>query len=63
MSSTQDSEKVRVYMEKSHEGARLFAVGDYEGAIAACNEAIELEPGGIGAIRTRWEARERLGMA
>ena len=62
MSSSQDPEIKRAAVEKAREGARLFEAGDYEGAIAACTEAIELEPRIQGAYRTRAEASRRLRM-
>ena len=57
MSNTQDSETERGAVKKAWEGARLLAAGDYERAIAACDEAIRLSPGSIGAMRTRAQAR------
>lgn len=62
MSNQQDPEKQRASIEKAQEGARLLSAHDYEGAIAACGEAIRLEPGSLGAYRTRAEAYKRLGM-
>ena len=56
MSNTPDSETKRGATEKAWEGARLLAAGDYDGAIAACDEAIRLYPSSTGAIRTRDEA-------
>ena len=61
MSSPQDSETKRAALEKALEGWRLLSSGDYEGAVAACTEAIELEPGSLGSYRTRAEAYRRLG--
>ena len=60
MSSSQNSETQRAAL-KAQEGARLLAARDYEGAITAFTEAIELEPSSFGAYRTRAEAYERLG--
>ena len=60
MSSPRESETQRDAM-KANQGRRLLDAGDYEGAITACTEAIELEPGSIGARRTRAEAYRRLG--
>ena len=60
MSSPQDSETKRAAIEKAQEGWRLLSSGDYEGAIRACTEAIELYPGSVGARRTRAEAGFRL---
>jgi len=48
--------------DKADEGARLLAVRDYEGAIEACTDAIEWEPGSLGAYRTRAEAYKHLGL-
>ena len=61
MSSPQNSETKRAAIEKAQEGRRLLSSGDYEGAIGACTEAIELYPGSVGARRTRAEAYRRLG--
>ena len=61
LSSSQGSETIRAAGQKSLEGWRLLSSGDYEGAIAACTEAIKLLPHSIGAYRTRAEAYERLG--
>ena len=38
-----------------------MSAGDYDGAIAACSEAIELDPSSLGAHRTLAEAYRRLG--
>ena len=38
-------------MLTAQEGSRLLNAGDYKGAIAACTDAIWLEPGSIGAYR------------
>ena len=54
-------EQHREALEKALEGWRLLGVGDYECAIAACTEAIVLNPRILGAYRTRAEAYERLG--
>ena len=43
------------------EGLRLQRAEDYEGAAAAFTEAIALDPGLIGAYRSRAAAYERLG--
>ena len=59
MLSPQDLEAQRA--AKAVEGARLLTAKDYEGAIAACTEALELDPGSLGARRTRAEALRRLG--
>lgn len=59
MSSPQDSGAQRA--AKALEGARLLSTRDYEGAIAACTEAIQLDPSSLGARRTRAEALKRLG--
>lgn len=61
MSSPQNSGTQRTAHDKSGEGWRLLGAGDYEGAIAACTEAIELDPSSLGARRTRAEALKRLG--
>jgi len=61
MSSPQDSGTQRVSLDKAQEGARLLSTGDYHGAIAACTDAINLDPGSIGARRTRAEAYRRSG--
>ena len=62
MSGLQEAEARKAATEKALEGARLLAARDYEGSIAACTEAIELNPGSIGARRTRAEAYRQLGM-
>ena len=54
-------EQHREALEKALEGWRLLGVGDYECAIAACTEAIVLNPRILGAYRTRAEAYEGLG--
>ena len=54
-------EKAPASVEKAKEGARLFEAGDYEGAIAACTEAIEMDSDFMEAYRTRAEAYTRLG--
>ena len=59
MSSSHNSETQRA-VTKAWEGARLLGAGNYEAAIAACTEAIVLEPSMLGAYRTRAEAYERL---
>ncbi len=61
MSSSRDSKADRASADKALEGAQLLAAGDYQGAIAACNEAIKLYPGSVGAHRTLVEAYRRLG--
>ena len=50
-------------LEKADQGVRLIEVGDYEGAITVCTEAIESQPGLMlyGPYRTRAEAYTRLG--
>jgi len=60
MSSRRDGETERVAIEKAQEAWRLLRSGDYEGAIAACAEALELEPRGLGAYRMRADAYRRL---
>ena len=55
MSSLHDSENQRAADNKALEGVRLLRSGDYEGAIAACTEAIELNPGSVKGVR--WELR------
>ena len=62
MSSTQDPETERAAIDKAREGRQLLHAGDYEGAIAACTEAIELDPGILGAYGSRAAAYRRLGM-
>ena len=59
MTSPQDLEAQRT--AKAAEGARLLTAKDYRGAISACTESIELDPGSLGARRTRSEALRRLG--
>ena len=61
MSSPWESEMHRTAWVKAQEGNRLLGARDYWGAITACTEAIELNPGSIGARRTRAEAFNRLG--
>ena len=61
MSSPQDSGTLRAAFDKAGEGWRLLSAGDHEGAIAACTEAIELDPSSIGARRNGPEALKRLG--
>ena len=61
MSSPQDSKTQRA-ADKVDEGARLLSAGDYEGAIAAYTEAIDLDPSFGWAYYYRAEARKRLGM-
>ena len=56
MSSQQYSETQRPALEQAQEGHRLLCAGDYEGAIKACKDAIELDPRIKGAYRTRAEA-------
>jgi hypothetical protein len=56
MSNAHDSEAHRNAIEKAFEGNRLLGAGDYEGAIAACDEAIQLIPDIAGARRTKEEA-------
>jgi len=56
MSNAHDSEAHRNAIEKAIEGNRLLGAGDYEGAIAACDEAIQLIPDIAGARRTKEEA-------
>ena len=56
MSSSQDSETKRAVLDKVQEGHRLLSAGDYEGAIEACTEAIELDPRMQDAYRTRTKA-------
>ena len=62
MTSSQDPERRRNALEKALEGRRLARSGDYQGAIAACTEAIELAPDFLGPYGTRAEAYKRLGM-
>ena len=50
----------RQAIDKAFEGVHLLAIRDYEGAIKACTEAIELEPGMHGAYLTRAEAYDCL---
>ena len=59
MSNGQDLKAKSAALEMAQEGHRLLKSGDYEGAIVACNEAIELQPGALGARRTLAEAYER----
>lgn len=61
MSSSQDAVTQRAALDRAGEGWRLLSDGDYEGAIAACTEAIELDFSSLGARRTRAEAYSRLG--
>ena len=48
-------------IEKALEGSRLVGGGDYDGAIAACTEAIRLDSGILGAYNTRAEVYLRIG--
>jgi ribosomal protein S27E len=48
----------RASRDKANNGSRLLRAGAYEDAIAACSEAIELDPN-LGARRNRSEARRR----
>jgi len=59
MSNNEDM--VKQATDKAWQGARLLAAGDFVGAIAACAEAIKLNPSSVGARRTRAEAYQRLG--
>ena len=63
MSNSHDSETRRAALDKVQEGHRLLTVRDYEGAIMACTEAIELDPSSAGAYRTRANAYRRLGVS
>lgn len=56
MSSSHDPETQRAAFDKAREGARLLKAGDYEGAIAACTEAIRLDPQNADAFLIRSEA-------
>lgn len=56
MSSSQDTETKHAAIEKAREGARLLSDGDYQGAIAACTEAIRLDPRFDDAYLLRSEA-------
>ena len=62
MSSPQDSETKRAAIGNALEGGRLLRAGDYQGAIAACTEAIESYPSILGPYSSRAEAYRRLGM-
>ena len=59
--STGTKEQRRDAIQKAFEGSRLAGGGDYNGAIAACTEAIRLDPGILGAYNTRAEAYKRIG--
>ena len=61
MDSSQGSDTKRIALERAQEGLRLISAGDYQGAIEACTEAIELDPRSLGARRTRVEAYNHLG--
>ena len=63
MSSPWESETQRTAWLKAQEGSRLLGAGDYEGAIANCTEAIELDARSLWAYRLRAEAYRHLGMA
>ena len=63
MSSAQGSTEMNYAARKALEGHRLLSAGDYTGAIAACTEAIKLEPGSIGAKRTLQEANRQQYLA
>ena len=62
MASSPDEENRRAATEKAQEGRRLLNSGDYQGAISACNESLELSPGSVTAELTRAEAYRRLDM-
>ena len=62
MSCSQDAEKQRAALDGAQEGLRLLSVGDYEGAVVACTDAIKLDARSLGAYRTRAQAYERMGM-
>ena len=62
MLSPRDSETKRAALDKANEGRNLLLGGDYEGAIAACTEAIELAPDLLGPYQTRAAAYGHLGM-
>ena len=59
MSSPQDSETNRAAREKTREGARLLNTGDYQGAIVACTNAIQVDPQYDDAYLLRTEAYRR----
>ena len=61
MSTQPNPEIVRAAGAKAIEGASLLNSGDYDGSIAACTESIELNPGQVGAYRTRAQAYRKLG--
>ena len=42
MSNSEDPETKRAALDKAQKGANMLAAGDYEGAIRACSEVIEL---------------------
>ena len=60
MTRQQCSEARRASRDKAKESVRLLVAADYQGAIAACTEAIELDSGSIGATRNLEEAQKRL---
>ena len=59
--STSDYSKMQRSAMYSVQAGRLIDAGDYDGAIAACTEAIALNSNNAGAYRTRAEAYRRLG--
>lgn len=59
MPTPKEREQMRAAAEKATEGARLLNSGDFVGSIAACDEAIRLSPGQLGASRTREEALQK----
>ena len=60
MSSSQDSETKRVAISKVQEAWFLLAAGNYDGAVAASTEAIELDPRRRGAYQLRAVAHKHL---
>ena len=63
MPASNNSETRHAALKKAQEGARLLGAGDYQGAIAACIEAIKLDFVSLSASRTLKEADKRLRMA
>ena len=61
MPHSQDTEPNPAALDKAQEGMHLLSAGDYEGAVAACTQAMELDHRSLGAYRTRAEAYRLLG--
>ena len=62
MSNPKDS-PIQPYLQKAMEGRRLLGAREYEAAITACNEAIELAPGSLLGALQPVEAPSGLGLS